>query len=415
MLHGTSHPLRHARSVLAVGLALASPALAQTLHVVDDGGGPGVGFTQIAAAIAAAAEGDAIVVKDGNYAPIAILGKSLYIHAEEGANVLMPNPPVIQGLAAGQRVVLRGLSFQGQTSPGGTGAIADNDGWIGIEDCRFETGTVIGFFGPETVRVVNSTVIFSRCTIDGGLLTSDPTLEHGTGLRVLQSEVFLWDSEVRGAEGGAGIRGGTGLDQVDSTILISGTEVYGGDGGDGTVSPSCSPGKIGGHGWVLSGTAPMGWRQGSTIDGGEGGTGTGAPCTDGFDGNPVVSFAGGVTTLAGRPHTLEVETLEEMGGLATNVMQGQEGELAFLTLGLNPDQTLFLPWSGAIHVGTPFFPQLITTLGPGGSHTFDVTTPTLAGTSFLQFYEQAAYVTSGGKIFLSSPSFPLLVAPGLVP
>jgi hypothetical protein len=45
---------------------LSTPALATT-YVVDDNGGPGVDFTTISAAVAAAQPGDLILVLDGTY------------------------------------------------------------------------------------------------------------------------------------------------------------------------------------------------------------------------------------------------------------------------------------------------------------------------------------------------------------
>lgn len=67
---------------LALGTALQAP----TTWVVDDDGGPGVDFTDLQQAINAAAAGDLILVKPGDYGDFD-LGKSLTILGELGVNV----------------------------------------------------------------------------------------------------------------------------------------------------------------------------------------------------------------------------------------------------------------------------------------------------------------------------------------
>ena len=101
-------------ALLAGGLLAATDgaAVAQSLLVVDKVASQG-DFQSIGAAIAAAGEGDAILVRAGSFAEnLAIDGKSLRITAEEGALVFITTPyldsdPVVRvhGLQAGQSVV----------------------------------------------------------------------------------------------------------------------------------------------------------------------------------------------------------------------------------------------------------------------------------------------------------------------
>src|ERR1051325_7889584 len=88
--------------------AFSSSALAST-WIVDDNGGPGVDFTSITAAVAAAGPGDVILVRPGTYAgftltyPAAILG---------GVGAMVTSIVHVDNLPAGQQATLAGLQLR---------------------------------------------------------------------------------------------------------------------------------------------------------------------------------------------------------------------------------------------------------------------------------------------------------------
>src|SRR5687768_12236739 len=103
--------------MLRPGLALAAlafPAAAQSVLVVDDDGGPGV-HTEVASALLEAQDGDVILVREGAYTQgFVVDGLAVTIAADAGATPVFQievhsgSPGVrITGLAPGETVVLR--------------------------------------------------------------------------------------------------------------------------------------------------------------------------------------------------------------------------------------------------------------------------------------------------------------------
>ena len=88
-------------------LLLASSVQADVL-VVDSSGGPGWDFTDLPPAVAAAAEGDIVLVREGTYQGFT-LDKGLTITAEEGDVVELVGSIVVEGLPSGSTATLVGL------------------------------------------------------------------------------------------------------------------------------------------------------------------------------------------------------------------------------------------------------------------------------------------------------------------
>lgn len=59
--------------------------LLPTIWIVDAANGPGTNFTDLPAAIQAAASGDTVLVRSGTYAPFAVAGKALTIRGAGAA------------------------------------------------------------------------------------------------------------------------------------------------------------------------------------------------------------------------------------------------------------------------------------------------------------------------------------------
>lgn len=88
---------------VSASLALSLPCICQTLVV-----GPGGGFTEIAAAVAAAPNGATILVRPGTYQGFQVVGKGLSILCDPGA--LVAGAVFVGGIAGNQAVTLRGLT-----------------------------------------------------------------------------------------------------------------------------------------------------------------------------------------------------------------------------------------------------------------------------------------------------------------
>ena len=107
--------MRFPLKLVFIALAsLSAGASAQTTHVVAaDGSGD---FTSISTALTVALDGDALLVKPGNYTGFTVDAQSVSIVAD-GPGALVQGLMVVQNLGANQRVVLQGLIFDALALP----------------------------------------------------------------------------------------------------------------------------------------------------------------------------------------------------------------------------------------------------------------------------------------------------------
>ncbi len=131
------------RALLAGLVALPAPALSQPGQRAGLTVGPGGAFPGIAAAVAAAQDGDTLLVQAGTYTDdFAIIGKRLTIRAVSGmarlvATVTPPNGKAL--LVIGADCIVEGLDFSGVLNPSLNGAgIRYEGGRQEIRRCRFQ-------------------------------------------------------------------------------------------------------------------------------------------------------------------------------------------------------------------------------------------------------------------------------------
>ncbi len=172
---------------------LAAPALA-TDWVVDDDGGPGVDFTTLEDAVAAAGAGDVILLREGDYTPPGFfleLSAGVTLRADPpGADVDVDVQLVVRDLPPGAVARVRGFELSALSAQDCAGTVRVDDmrlGWLearGSANVRVADTQVLGWLAcpfsypcVESAAVVrDSYVEFVRCRLEGD---SDFEGNHG--------------------------------------------------------------------------------------------------------------------------------------------------------------------------------------------------------------------------------------------
>lgn len=190
--------------------ALAALAPAQTTYTVQFGGGPGIDFPSLPPAVAAAADGDTILVLPSPFlvgAEPFTTSKGLTILGVGGAVPIgssPSNPFVVQDLPAGSTFRMEG--FENPFLGAVYFRIEDCAGQVHLEDLRADEPTFpfpseasfgisnshsvvlrgIQNFGSPAVSITGSTALLSSCFFGG--------IASNSGLLAEDSEVVLVDS-----------------------------------------------------------------------------------------------------------------------------------------------------------------------------------------------------------------------------
>lgn len=232
------HMLRKLLGCWLLGSLFAASLAAQRTWIVDRVAGPGVDFTDIPPAVAAAAAGDRIVVRGSS--PLAptyssfVVGKPLDIEATQGASVYFFR---VENLTPGQ--VARVAGFRCEPRP----HYPLVDECVLVRNCA---GSVLlanlniwnrtgenqpGFVIRDAVAVaVQGCVAAGR---NAGLTSGGPAL------LVERSGVSITASTLNGGNGGGsasnavGYTGGNGIDVNASSVYVATSTLRGGDGGNG--------------------------------------------------------------------------------------------------------------------------------------------------------------------------------------
>ncbi len=417
--------------------------LLQTTWVVDDSGGPGVDFTDIPPAIAAAADGDLLLVKAGSYSHFALSGKGLRILGEGSNSTFVSSSPTATGtsisaIPAGSTVTIDRMKFSLTAVPilsilgAGTSAT--------LADIAIVPGTMFSSSGPS-FAIEGALVHLHRSTVLGPLgpqaTTAGPAIRASEG-----ALVHVSSSTIHGQTGGMGVPfttygggwGGTGIwiqssSGAPTRVWIAGSDVRGGDGGMG-FGPN--PGGSGGPGIVVqSSYVRVSGEAGSLVSGGDGGWATLGAC--GAGGPGILSLANstgwvhGVQVVAG-PGCPLVPTTPAVSGtgillgepplpiLAASGLLTLSGSItftlsnapasAFGVLGLDDRPAHFGipgPFLGEFLVGPPSLPFLFGQVSPSGEASWTIPLgglpPSLA---HVPFHVQGAALDGGGAWRLSN-------------
>lgn len=359
-------------------LVLCSLAAAQTTWIVDDSGGPGVHFTSLPAAVAAAASGDTLLVAAGTYQAFHVANKALTILGAGATGpmatlIASPVPSGSQGTAAvrvatppaGTTFRMAGLAIT-PSAPlsthtvqlslvggGGSGNVVLTDvecrgGASGVAGlsvdgievhasrCLFFAGTSL--LGGAGASVVGNGVLVADASWFRGGTGSQSGLVYlaigGSGLSVMGARAWLFRSRLEGGDAvnttGLGPTGaGAGLACDGNSVA----RVYGSAGdaivGGSATSTSWNPGA-GGPGIVCQSGGSISLCGPVTVMGG-----TASPGSSG----PAASGPGAVVSLPSRPVTsvqgssTSASDIDFDGGQPVTLsLQGGPGQLAILFL-----------------------------------------------------------------------------------
>jgi hypothetical protein len=316
--------MRYAARTIALALTCL-PAAAGT-WIVDDNGGPGVDFTNIAPAIAAAAPGDTLWILAGTYTGFN-LDKPLVLVAEPGAKVQGGAGCRVNDLPAGAVVSLSGLAFSSQI-------------WPIVENCA---GTVV----LDGLELLSSGVLVRAST---DVRMRDCTM--GRGLTVESGRAEVSECVIEGTDGGSssGCPGTKGWDALvvsaPGRAHLYRSHALGGLGGTPNDPFNCEGGP-GGHGAFVKGGLLVAGDPDDLLKGGLGGSGVAAGATGAglWLVAPALARVSGVTSSGNfaPPGTLETPVprdptmyiLEQVGAgeVLTFRVQTEPGVVVDLMLG----------------------------------------------------------------------------------
>lgn len=420
---------------LAGALCLVSSVAAQgSVLVVDDDGGPGVGFTDLPAAVAAASDGDVLVVRDGSYSGFTLEAKGLAVFADTGAAPAIDGTVVVRNLGASQRAVLRGLATGLVPVASGAGIVVEgNAGPVRIEDCTFvgaDGNQYLVSPGANGAYVEQSSdVSFARCvlTAGDGADVSDVLVgaqgPGGVGLLVLASNVVVTGTVVTGGEGGSdssgfalsGSFGGAGARFVSGLTVASASTFNGGRGGSGGSAwewKGCGSGGAGGAGAQLLG------GELATVDvtlvGGPGGFGIAAyGCPNGPPGAGLVQTGGTLTPLAGPAAGFTMTAPLRPSTPAAVTVEAVEGELAVVAFAFDTGFDYVPLWSNVLLLAGPLAALPLSTVQPGGTLSVTFGYAGLPpGVQSVLVHGQAAIAGSTGPARLTPASTTVLLGAG---
>lgn len=384
------------RTLLGCVLLAGAVAAQGTVLVVDDDGGPGVDFTDVPSAVAAASSGDMILVRAGDYTgDFVIDGKGLMLAAETNSVVNLQGSQVdVQNLAANQHVILRGIdTFVGQFN------FTNNLGTIWVEDAQLAYGD----WDTEATIVANdcANVVIRDCEIYGmsvvTVFAADWAASHavwGSNSQITVSNSTLFGGPGDGSPYGQDVNGGDGVHLVSGSVFVSSSDLFGGDGSD----------KMGGAGMELA-AGVSSYLKDTTLTAGPGQT----------PGQPLVAVDPPLQ-LAGVPPLLTIDSPLRYGNEVVVDVFADPGSVVFLLKQTTP-YGLFAPqFGGVLLIDLSISHTVVLGVMPGsGQLTLSAIVPALPFFEGIQLANQVAVVPPTGGVQLGNGTYVLLLDPADVP
>lgn len=395
------------------------PGTAEVLQVTSTG--TQGSFTTIQAAVDAAQDGDTILVGAGTYASFQINGKSLFLLAVPGAQVVIDGQLTLSNLALEGTVVVIGLEFR--PTAGRALLATANLGHVRFQDCEFHGASAVL---EAALLDTNPSIAFVRCLVQGADGSAgDPAMGAGDAVTSLTSAAMFYDCEVNGGEGGmcpaiclsVGGDGGTAFTAPDWGLIAAGTTFLGGKGGDCEDFLDCFGGD-GGDAVVIGVDARAELLENTLLAGAEGcnicpvgGASCGAPGSQTTGGGPIHN-------LASSSRVFEPQaSIVPAGRFLQVTVQGEPGDSVYLPLS---DRTHFgfkpsffgvwlVPPRSIIPLsvwptGAQIWPLPLAVIPASGSTTISVRMPVLGPDEPSRFVFLQGYIlNTAGKPVLGSP------------
>lgn len=414
--------MKHTRKLL-LALALVSSSLAHAgvIVVADDGSGQ---FPDLPAAVAAAADGDIVLVKSGRYTGFTLNNKSLDIVAEQGAAAIIRSQVAIVQLSSARTVTLTGLILRGpiNTPPNALPALKlmNNLGSVRVQGCEI-TGRggplcqtdSYGAAGAEIVSCQD--VCFARCGITGGAAGDFGPVGHGgyggDGLSGWNSRIALYDCTIvagRGASsvsecgappsGGFAGAGGNAVRFLWSpNNFISRSLLLGGDCGTSSIA-SCPGSGIFLYGNSAVSTLESAPTHGNPVPGGA------SACTPQ---DVLVSPGTTYAPIAGEGRVLTSKRIVREGAILRIELGGQPGDQVELEFGDRGRHVQSNAWRG-VHLvrGDNLMPLLQAgVIDANGELSLTWTIPDLGpGVRGRRLFLQALFHDASGTTTYSAPA-----------
>jgi hypothetical protein len=380
------------RLALILAVALSVSAAAQRTFVVDAQNRPGTDFTDLPPAVAFAASGDVLLVRDGNYQGFQT-GKGLRILGVPGVMIFGFFSRVeIADLPANAEFVMQGVSITAIPF-----RLARCEGRVLLEDVRGPTLLDIPSLDVTSCRQVT----LSRCTLGGA-----------PGLNAAASTVFVNDCTLSGQDAVQShviITASPALIAFQSEVLLSRGTIRGGS----TQIPAVSPPATGMM--LLESSTRLTGDAATTVSAG---TGTTQPihAIVGAQGlltiDPVVRLVpnGGADPIGPGLPTVQrpIASLRTgaapLGGVVPVDLAFTPGASFFLFAGLPGERFRFVPFGDVWLDPLLILPAGGGTLDASGRFARTANVPDHATLRGVPFRWQAVTVDGSGAIELSHPA-----------
>ena len=399
---------------VALAVLLASPALAQhNVWVVAKQAGPGVDFTNPWSAVLAAASGDTILVKAGDYgAPypntgeLTLPAKTLSITADTGA-VVDFGSITLKNMPEGYLLTLSGINFTSHSPDGYPGlALEDCAGAVWLDHCKATGFPWIPQIqeGPSSaMKVIDcASVVITHSQLDG----------KSSGLLAQNSSVYAFRSTITGGpakcmpnwspqctSGFPGVLAKGGLLALQSCLV---------NGGAPDAAPQC----------FQFGFCPCFSQAGPALQLAE------AAKVEAYDvqltssGIPPCGFAGSTTNIvsgqfnptAGPGFEITGTSPLRVGQSVSFDITGQPGDGAWAVLAIPPASVWTPKFHGPWLTGGDFIFLFMGTLPGSGGLSFNFSVPPLPpGFESVEFIAQGVRVAPGTGTLLADPYRGILI------
>jgi hypothetical protein len=448
-----SHP-RPARRRLAArrawraALALAGLSAARSLAtaggqvwIVDELLGPGTNYGHLQPAMDAAADGDVLLVRSGDYEPFTLVGKSLAVFADVGHQVnvlvepdtipgelaLAPDGSQIRDLPQGGWFTVRGIAFRvaDPTYLAINLWLRDCAGRTWIEDCSLFKGRP----SLQADDALSVTLVRSVLSGAGGGQIAPCLGSFGAGGALFANSSPLWCYSTVALGGGgasalnclepglAAKPGETGIENHESSVLLVGSAVVGGSGGAGgtMASGECLAPADGAAALWLSGGAAQAWLVDTGLAGGTGGVAEGACPGATSPGTALEAEPGAAVEWQADAPVLSATAVAREGELVVLAVTAEVGSNVFALFSEQQAGALEPDLSGALLIGESMGIAPLGTVDRTGiltyAHVVHELGPGVEGA--VVYIQPLAYSPATGRCTLGAPSASLLLDQGL--